>query len=59
MPVYSTKTEEDARRLLVAACSTNFKGEFIARELVDEQSVERLLAFSDRLHDLAQHLGIS
>lgn len=49
LPVFSTDTEEDARRLLVAACSTNLDGEFVARELAEEQTLENLRAFSDRL----------
>lgn len=47
--MFSVPTEKDARSLLIAACSTNLKGEFIARELVHEQTLENLYAFSDRL----------
>lgn len=49
LPVFSVDTEEEARRLLVAACPTNLKGEFVAAELVHEQTLENLEAFSDRL----------
>lgn len=49
LPVYSCDTEEEARQLLVVACSTNMEGEFIARELATDQSLEHLQAFSDRL----------
>lgn len=49
LPVYSVNTEQEARQLLVAACSTNCAGEFVARELVEEQTLENLYAFGDRL----------
>ena len=49
LPVYSVDTEEEAHRLLVAACGTNLDNEFVARELVHEQTLENLYAFSDRL----------
>ncbi len=35
--------------LLVATCETNMQGEFIARELVQEQTLPNLYAFGDRL----------
>jgi len=49
LPVYSVDTEEEARQLLVMACSTNVNGEFIARELAHEQTLENLYAFGNRL----------
>jgi hypothetical protein len=49
LPVFSVDTEEEARELLVFACGTNIEGEFVARELVQEQTLEALTAFSDRL----------
>ena len=52
LPVFTTDTKEEAEALLVLACSTNMKGEHIARELVHEQTIENLQAFSDRLDDL-------
>lgn len=57
LPVYSVDTEEEARRLLVLSCSTNLEGEFVARELVAEQTIDHLLSFGDRLakmHKLLQ-----
>lgn len=59
LPVYSCDTEEQARQLLVASCGTNQRGEFVATELVGEQSLENLAAFSDRLHVMAQRLGLA
>ena len=51
MPVLSVDTEEEARALLVMTCSTNIDREFIARELAQEQTLENLQQFSDRLYD--------
>jgi len=47
--VFSVGSEAEAKRLLTLTCATNYKGEFIARELAHEQSVVNLEAFSDRL----------
>lgn len=49
LPVYSVDTEKEARALLVLACETNMNGDFVARELAQEQTIERLFAFGDRL----------
>jgi hypothetical protein len=46
-------------QLLTLACPTNRAGQFIAPELADEQTFENLQAFSDRLHDAAQKIGIA
>jgi hypothetical protein len=50
LPVYSVGSEEEAHRLLVLCCPRDNNGNFIARELAQEQTLERLSAFSDRLH---------
>lgn len=47
--MFSVDTEEEARKLLTLACQTNLKGEYVARELVQEQTLDNLCAFSDRL----------
>lgn len=52
MPVFSVETEDEARRLLTMACPRTKEGEFIARELVEEQTLENLYAFGDRLRTL-------
>ena len=52
LPVFSTDTREEAESLVVLACATNIAGDFIARELAVEQSLENLEAFSDRLADI-------
>lgn len=52
LPVFSVGSEAEAHRLLVYACSTNLAGDFIARELVEEQTLDNLFAFGDRLAEL-------
>ena len=49
LTVFNVPTVEDARNLLVFACGTNSEGEFVARELVEEQTPENLDLFSQRL----------
>jgi len=49
LPAFSVDTEEEARSLLVMSCGTNMNGEFVAKELVYEQTLDNLWAFSDRL----------
>ena len=50
LPVFSVADEKEARALLTIACETNLRGEFIAKELVREQTVDNLFTFSDRLN---------
>lgn len=50
--MFSTDTEEEAKALLTLSCEKNMKGEYIARELAHEQTIENLQAFSDRLDGL-------
>ena len=52
LPVMSVDTEEEAQRLLTLGCQTNYDNEYIARELVDEQTLDNLKAFGERLHNL-------
>lgn len=49
LPVYSVDTEDEAEKLLVASCERNIDGEFIARELAFNQTLDNLYAFGDRL----------
>ena len=49
LPVFSTNTEDEARALLTLACPTNRDGDFVAPELAREQTIDNLMAFSDRL----------
>lgn len=52
LPVFSVGSEAEAERLLTIACSRGYGGDFIARELAEAQSIERLVAFSERLEEL-------
>ena len=49
LPVFSVNTEEEARQLLVMTCSIDLASQFVAQELVTEQTLENLYAFGDRL----------
>lgn len=49
LPVFSVDTEEEAKRLIVMACPTDATGTYYARELAQEQTLENLQAFSDKL----------
>ncbi len=40
---------EEARQLVVLCCGTNYQGDYIARELVMDQTLENLYAFGERL----------
>ncbi len=60
LPVYSVGDAAEARELLVLACPTNINGQFVARELLEAQTLENLQAFSDRLdraHELLKKNG--
>lgn len=58
LPVYSVADEEEAQDLITLACPTNFYGEHIAPELVEEQTLENLEKFSDRLDRAHAHLKL-
>lgn len=47
LPVYSVGTMEEAHELIVLCCGTNGRGEYIARELVMDQTLENLDAFGE------------
>lgn len=51
MPVYSVDTEEEAEALIAATCSVDSRGTYYSRELSQEQTLERLYAFGDRLRE--------
>ena len=52
LPVFTVNDAEEAERLLTIACPTNFDGEYIAPELVAEQTLDNLEQFSERLNQL-------
>lgn len=47
--MFSTDTEEEAKTLIVMACPRDNAGVFYARELAEEQTLENLQKFSDKL----------
>lgn len=47
--MFSVGDEEEAESLIVLSCPRNAKGQYIAPELVEEQTLENLERFSDRL----------
>ena len=52
LPVFSVGSEAEAERLLTIACARGYGGDFIARELAEVQSIERLGMFGERLAEL-------
>lgn len=56
LPVYSVGSEKEARALLTMCCGTNNEGEFVARELMNEQNMGNLLTFGLRLHKMHELL---
>lgn len=49
--MFSAETEKEAEMLIVMACPRDTEGNYYARELAQEQSLENLVAFSDRLQE--------
>jgi hypothetical protein len=47
--VFSVDTEEEAEDLIVLCCPMGSDGQYYARELAAEQTLENLQRFSDRL----------
>lgn len=52
LPVFSTNDEDEAERLITAACPRDMAGNYYARELAEEQTLENLEAFSQRLQKI-------
>ena len=42
----------------MAACETNLEGDYVARELAIDQTIENLEAFSDRLALTAERMDL-
>jgi hypothetical protein len=57
--VFTTNNREEAVQLLTLACGTNKAGQFVARELAEEQNMERLHQFTERLGKLYGMLNFS
>lgn len=49
LPVFSVNTEEEAKRLITLCCPMNDEGQYYARELAAEQTLENLEKFGERL----------
>jgi len=49
LPVFGVQTEEEAEALITLACPRGPDGNYYARELAQEQTLENLVAFSDHL----------
>ena len=47
--MFSVNTEAEARQLITLCCPTDAAGNYFARELAEEQTLENLQRFSDRL----------
>tara|TARA_Y100001963_G_C6721792_1_gene419447 strand:- start:736 stop:912 length:177 start_codon:yes stop_codon:yes gene_type:complete len=47
--VFSVNSEEEAKRLIALACPLSYDGHYYAPELVEEQTLDNLRVFSDRL----------
>lgn len=49
LPVFSTNTEAEAKMLIVMCCPVDRFGHYYARELMEDQTLDNLQVFSDRL----------
>ena len=53
LPVFSVDTEEEAQSLVLAACTKGYDdGRLYARELMEEQTLENLYAFGEKIASL-------
>lgn len=49
--MFGVQTEKEAEMLIIMACPRDQEGEHYARELAQEQTLENLVAFSDKLQE--------
>jgi hypothetical protein len=49
LPVFSVNTEDEAKTLIIMTCPMDCEGNYYARELAQEQTLENLQKFSDKL----------
>jgi len=52
LPVFSVGDEEEAQELIVLACPLDYNGRYFAPELAQEQTLENLASFGERLKKL-------
>lgn len=60
LAVFSVSTEEEAQKLITLSCAQNLQGDYVARELVEDQSMENLQLFSNkfaRAHEILKQAG--
>lgn len=60
LPVFSVGSEKEAHMLITLCCPKDVNGDYIARELVQGQTLENLDSFSDLLaerHKMAAERG--
>ena len=50
--MFSVRDANEAEALISLACPLNMNGEYVAPELLQQQSLENLQAFHDRLQSL-------
>ena len=56
LPVFSTDTVQEAKDLITLCCPLDAEGNYYARELVEEQTLDNLQKFSDRLQAGWEHM---
>ena len=52
LPAFSVGSRKEAKALIVSACPRTIKGQYVAPELVKEQTLDNLEAFGDRLRKI-------
>jgi hypothetical protein len=56
LPVFTVNTAAEAQELIVLCCPRDLGGHYYARELAEEQTLENLQRFSDRLQQGWEHM---
>lgn len=56
LPVYSVSDDKEAEDLITLCCPRQHDGQHYARELANEQTLENLQKFSDKLDEGHRHL---
>ncbi len=54
--MFTVNNEEEAKLLVNLACPKNYDNQHFAPELAEEQTLENLYAFGDRLNDIYQKI---
>ncbi len=52
--MFTVNNEEEAKLLIGLACPKNYDNQHFAPELAEEQTLENLYSFGDRLNDIYQ-----